>query len=97
MPKRPETTQEWLNRYEKKRIKAFDNYQSTGEPRYDRQEEEYRVICDALRALLQKENDRDDTIRQRMMNKDSTIDRMTYKEEYTRDEVIKMLNNAVWW
>lgn len=97
MIRRPETTEEWLAKYEELRFKAFDNYQSSGDPRYDRLIEKYDKICDGLRALIEKEDDRDRELERRMKNKNVAIDGMTFKAEYTREEVIEMLNNAVWW
>lgn len=96
MSKRPETTQDWLDRYESRRIRAFDNYQSTGEQRYDRQEEEYSVICDALRAKLETEKEREVDVKKRMNNMKHVTDNLM-KDEYTKDEVIEMLQKAVWW
>lgn len=96
MARLPETTQDWLDRYEKKRLRAFDNYQSSGEARYDRQELEYSIICDALRAKLDAEHERGEEIKRRMNNKTAVVDRLG-KDEYTRAEVIELLNNAVWW
>lgn len=96
MAKQPETTQEWLAYYERLEAKAYDNYQQTGMPRYDNSQYKYSVICGALRAKLREESDRDDEIRKRMRNKDAVVDRL-YKNEYTKAEVIELLNNAVWW
>lgn len=96
MPKRPETTQEWLDRYEAKYNRAFENYQSSGDPKYDRQQDEYMTICDALRAKLERENERGDELKRRMNNMNHATNNLI-KDEYTRDEVIKLLQNAVWW
>jgi len=92
----PETTREWLEHYEKKYQRAFDNYQATGEARYDRQQYEYDVICDAFRALLRQKSERDDSIRQRLVNMNAVVDRLV-NDKYTRAEVIKLLRDAVYW
>ena len=92
----PETTAEWLMRYEKKRDKACMNYQQTGEARYDKQNIEYDVICDALMAKLEKEQESDERLNRRIVNKNAVIDKLI-KQEYTRAEVIELLNSAVWW
>lgn len=92
----PETTREWLERYEKKYQKAFDNYQATGEARYDRQQIEYDIICDAFRAKLQQKSERDDSVKKRLTNMHAVVDRLV-NEKYTKAEVIKMLRDAVYW
>lgn len=96
MARIPETTREWYERYEAKRTKAYYNFQETGEPRYDRQENEYGAIADAFMSKLREEADRDDTLKKRRVNCDYVVERL-HKSEYTKDEVIEMLNNAVWW
>lgn len=96
MARIPETTKEWFERYEAKMNKAYYNYQETGDSRYDRQEHEYRAIADAFEAKLREESERDDTLRKRRVNCDYVVERL-HKSEYTRAEVVEMLNNAVWW
>lgn len=96
MSRQPETTQEWLEYYERLEARAYDNYQQTGMPRYDNSQYKYSVICGALRAKLKAEAERDDEIQKRMRNKNAVIDRL-YKNEYTKAEVIKLLDDAVWW
>lgn len=96
MARTPETTQEWLERYEKKYQKAWMNYQSTGMARYDSQSYEYQVICDALRAKLEREKERGDGVKKRMKNMNYVTERL-YKDTYTKAEVVEMLGKAVWW
>lgn len=96
MAKRPETYEDWLERYEHKRELAYDNYQGSGEPRFSRQEEEYSVICDALRALIEKDKDVIETWAKRRDSYDYMVSRLM-KSEYTRDEVEDMLRRAVYW
>lgn len=92
----PETTQEWIDRYEKRYQRAYDNYQQSGDARYDSQQYEYRCIADAFEAKLKQEKERGDEIQKRMRNKNYAVDKL-YKDEYTREEVIKLLDVAVWW
>lgn len=94
--RQPETTRQWLEYYEKLQSKAYYNYQETGLARYDTQQYKYDVICDAFRAKLKEEKERGSEISKRMLNRDATVDRLV-KTEYTRDEVIKLLDNAIWW
>lgn len=96
MAKIPETTKEWLQRYEQKRDKAYRNYQDTGDGRYDRQYYEYDVICDALQARLELKEERAVDIKKRMANRDWVIGTLV-KNKYSKDEVIKMLQDAVYW
>ena len=90
------TTKEWLEHFEKLKLKAFDNYQSTGEERYDNAQEKYDVICDGLRALLEKKEEYDGTIKKRLTNCQYVIERLG-DGPYSRNEVIKLLRDAVYW
>lgn len=95
-PKRPENAREWLARWEKRRQKAFDNYQSTGIQRYDDYEDECSVVCEALRAYIERQSERTEDTCRRMTNRDWAIDKLV-KGTYTRAEVVKMLHDAVYW
>lgn len=92
----PENAAEWLERYEQRYRKAFDNYQSTGDPKYDRQVWEYDNVCEAFRALLEARDQRDEAIRKRLMSKKWVVDRLV-NPSYSKTEVIKMLDDAVYW
>lgn len=94
--KRPETPKEWLERYEKKLLRAQQNYQETGDPKYDRQVEEFEVVTDALVALIQKQEERQVDIKKRITNRDAVIDRLI-KDNYSRGEVLELLRDAVYW
>ena len=96
MAKRPETAAEWAERYERKARKAYDDYQATGISRYWRQFEEYDMICSAFSALLDRRKDREADIRKRCINRDWAIDKLVHAS-YTRNEVIELLNEAVYW
>lgn len=94
--KSPENAKEWLERYETRYARAFDNYQSTGDAKYDRQVYEYDCICTAFRALIEKKEERNYEIEHRIQNKNWAIDKLC-NASYTRAEVIKLLNEAVYW
>lgn len=96
MAKAPETAYEWLERYDKRYKRAYYNYQETGDPKYDRQIREYECICDAFRALIEKKEERGIDIKKRNTNRDWVI-RQLIKPTYTREEVIRMLHDAVYW
>ena len=96
MARLPETTQEWIERYQKRYDRAYDNYQQTGESRYDSQSYEYMCIVNAFEALAKREDERDHELTKRRANMNASVERL-YKKEYTRDEVVKLLNDAVWW
>lgn len=94
--KQPENAAEWLERYESRYEKAYRNYQETGDPKYDRQIWEYGCVCEGFKALVEKKSDRSEEIKKRCRNRDWVLDRMT-KPTYTREEVKKMLYEAVYW
>lgn len=96
MRKRPETTEEWLKRYEDKYNRAYENYQSSGDPKYDRQADEYYTIVGGLHAKLEAEKEREVDVKKRMNNMKHVTGNLM-KDEYTKDEVIEMLQKAVWW
>lgn len=92
----PETTRGWLEHYERLQEKNEQTYQETGDGRYDNAAYKYEMICTAFRALLEKEDDRDTTMAKRIRNKNAAVERLI-AQKYTRDEVVKMLEDAVWW
>lgn len=94
--RQPETAREWLDYYEKLRARADDNYQQTGEPRYDNAEHKYSAICDAFRARIAQEQEREVDIKSRMNNCNYVIDQLI-SQTYTKAEVVEMLRKAVWW
>jgi hypothetical protein len=94
--KRPDNAQEWLDLYERKHQRAYDNYQQTGETRFDYQVEEYEVLCDALRALINKRVEMTDIWAKRRSNCEHVIDSIN-KSEYSRDEVVSFLRDAIYW
>lgn len=94
--KRPETTAEWLKRYEDKAAKAYDKYQITGDPRHGRQSEEYDAICDAFRALASAEDERNNEIKKRIHNMEYELEGLI-KDTYEKEEVAALLRRAVWW
>lgn len=94
--RQPETAREWLDYYEKLRARADDNYQQTGEQRYYNAEFKYSQICDAFRARIAQQAEREVDIKGRMRNFEYVTGQLISKT-YTRDEVVEMLRKAVWW
>lgn len=94
--RQPETTREWRDYYEKLYQKNYSEYQQCGEPRYDRAQYKYSVIVDAFDAKLELESEREIDIKKRKTNCDAVIDRLA-KSEYSREEVKKYLQDAIWW
>lgn len=92
----PETIHGWLEHYERLRAKNEQTYQETGIQRYDDAQYKYEVICDALRALQERKDDHDTSVAKRIRNKNAAVERLIM-QKYTRDEVVKMLEDAVWW
>lgn len=97
MAKTPETIAEWIKHYEALSKKASDNYQSTGEPKYDRACAKYDVIIDGLYALEREKKEREVDIKKRIHNCNGVIDRLKRDEPFSRDEVVALLKEAVWW
>ena len=96
MAKLPESTREWLEYYQAKYKKAFDNYQATGEKRYDNEAYRMEIIVDAFEAKLAKKADEDEVIRQRMVECSHVCDSLM-QTEYTRQQVKDLLYKAVRW
>lgn len=92
----PETTQGWIERYEKREDRAYRNYQETGDIKYDRQQYEYSKIANAFRALNRKENEYHEQVQKRTKNCKYVID-LLRKDSYTREEVTELLQNAIYW
>ena len=87
--------EQWRNYYEGLRQKAYNNYQESGEKRYDSQEHKYSVIVDAFDGYLENKREVDAAKRRRQTNIDAYIDRYTSsKSDYTRDEVVNLLRGV---
>ena len=54
------------------------------------------IVCEAFRALLEARDQRDEAIRKRLMSKKWVVDRLV-NPSYSKTEVIKMLDDAVYW
>lgn len=94
--KLPETPEQWLDRYHKRYLKAYRNYQETGMQKYDTQAYEYEVICSAFRAQIEKRAEDNDWHMKRVRNCKAVIDRLV-NESYTKAEVVELLRQAVYW
>lgn len=77
--------------------KNYMYYQQSGEPRYDNAAYKYGKISEAFYALVEKENERGDEIKKRMVNMQGVVDRLIPSKTYTKAEVEKLLREAVWW
>lgn len=92
------TDADWLDHYEKLRQKAFDNYQTSGEPRYDNALAKYEKICDGFRALIEQKDERDKSINKRIANCNYVIDRLkAHEPNFSFNEVVKLLRDAIYW
>lgn len=92
----PDTTEEWLEYYRTLYQRNFDNYQSTGESKYDNAAHKYSVIVDGLEALVERRAVRKKNIAERSGCAEAVIEEL-YKDTYTRAEVAEMLRRAVLW
>ena len=96
MAKQPETPREWLAHFEGLRQKNERDYQETGMPRFDNAAYKYEMICSAFRALIRENDERDEIIRKRLLNCSAAKKRLI-NDGYTRAEVEKIMDEAVWW
>lgn len=94
--RQPETPAEWLEHYEKLRNRNMQNYQLTAEPRYLNAEFKYACICDAFRKAVDHDDEYRSDIKKRMSNCAGVCDRLA-KPDYSKEEVIKLLKEAVYW
>lgn len=96
MGRRPETLHEWLERYEQKSAKAYQNYQETGIQRYLSQYEEYEMIVECITAKIKERQEHDDHVAKRLKECNWVCDRLVLVS-YSNAEVRKMLHDAVYW
>lgn len=96
MGKRPETLEEWQERYQKKADTAFDNYQWTGDGKYERQYSEYEMIASCIQTTINARDLMKQERAKRARNCEWQCDKLI-KAEYSRSEVIKMLHDAIYW
>lgn len=91
------TPDQWADYYDKLSKKNYMAYQETGEQRYDNAYYRYEKIADAFRARSKQETDDGEEIRKRMTNKDYVVARLIPGKMYSYAEVVKLLDDAVWW
>ena len=96
MSRLPETTTEWLDHYIRLRDRNADLYQENGEQKYYRASVKYDVIIDGLNALEEKNQEQDERLARRIRNKNAAIERLT-EETYTREDLLRILGEAVYW
>lgn len=77
--------------------KNYNWYQQTGDSRYDTKQFRYGKIAEAFRALAESETERQVDIKKRMNNCQYVIERLVADKLYTKDEIEKMLRDAIWW
>lgn len=99
MSRTPETTLEWVEHYDKLMKRAEQNYQETGELRYDKAAYKYSVIVDALMAKRREETEQALDLKKRITNRDAVIDRLEYRihDNFSYAEVVELLKEAVYW
>ena len=96
MARRPETLHEWQERYQKKAEKAYDNYQESGDGKYERQYEEFDMIAECIQAKIDSKDLLLQEREKRARNCEWQCDKLV-KLEYSRDEVLKLLHDAIYW
>ena len=96
MARTPESNEQWLDHYQRLYERAEENYQSTGESKYDNARYKYQCIVTAFEALLKKEGGKAADLAKRQQNCRAVVENL-YKDSYRKAEVEKLLNDAVWW
>lgn len=97
MSKEDWTASQWANYYDQLSNKNYMSYQETGETRYDNACIKYERIADAFRAKAEQEKESGADMKKRMNNKNFVVERLIPGKDYSYDEVVKLLNDAVWW
>ena len=87
------TLREWRDYYEKLRHRNENNYQETGESRYDREAHKYDVIVDAMNKALEYDDERDAERMRRIHNINAYVDRLSAKDVFTRADVERIMND----
>ena len=90
------TMSDWRDYYEKLRQKASDDYQSTGDGRYDNREHQYSVIVDAFNGCIAYRDEVDEDRMRRRRNLQAYADKLQGKENFTLGEVKKILDDVSW-
>lgn len=86
MAKQQVTPREWLVHFDGLAMKNKKTYQETGLQRYDDAAFKYDSICDAFRALIREDDERDEIVLKRLLNCSEAKKRLI-KDGYTRAEV----------
>lgn len=91
------TTSQWIEYYDKLSNKNYMAYQESGLARYENAYIKYEQIADAFRAKAGQEKESGADMKKRMNNKNFVVERLIPGKDYSYDEVVKLLNDAVWW
>lgn len=91
------TSLQWAEYYDKQSRKNYMAFQETGMPRYDKVAYRYELIAGAFRAKHAQDNETAVDMKKRMTNRDYVIARLIPGKMYSREEVVKLLQDAVWW
>lgn len=87
------STADWHDYYDRLRKKADDNYQNSGDSRYDRERYRYEVIVEAFDKAVEYNDERDNAKMRRMRNIDAYMERLVPKGEYSRAEVMRLVDD----
>lgn len=82
--------------FDKKSEKAFDSYQETGSPSYEKTHEKYRDLAEALRIALEVDVIRNNDRTKRARNIRDYAERL-FDKTYTKEEVKTLLCEVAYW
>lgn len=84
--------EEWRDYYEKLAQRAYQNYQESGESRYDREYFRYDTIVKAFNGYLEYKDENDNEKLRRLHNIDAYVAEHIYNDTYTKAEVMRLIN-----
>lgn len=86
--------EEWRDYYNKLYQRNYDNYQQTGDSRYERAYYQYQKIVDAFNGYIEWKKEEDTARKRRFDNFHNFLQNNVLEEKYTRAEVFQLLRKV---
>ncbi|MBD5404319.1 MAG: hypothetical protein HDR55_04950 [Treponema sp.] len=88
--------EKFISEFETKADNAYDTYQETGSPSYEKTYSKYSALAEALHIALENDVDKNCNRDRRKNNIVAYAERLSDKI-YSKDEVVEILHKMAYW
>lgn len=97
MNRLPESVNEWIEYYDKQYRRAYENFQETGESRYETAYIKADEAANAFRVKAELRNEVDTAKMRRIRNANALIDKLPHGKDFSREEVAEYISEVARW